>query len=367
MSKSDKIKVCICGGGSQGHISAGVIGSNPKYSVSILTRRPELWSENFETVDLAGKKYIAKLDIISSNPAILKDNDIVLVCVPGYAIYDELNFIKEYVKDKIIGSVFGGSGFFLEILRVLGENTPCFALQRVPFTGRVKEYGHSARLKGYKPYLKVGFMNIDKPLEEKLIAIISDWYKTPVYGLSHFLEATLSNSNPILHPCRLFVMFKDWTPERFYNRVPFLYDEWDDESSKLWVDCDEELRKIINKLPINQSEIPSILNYYQVNNIEELTEKIHSIEPFKGVQPHMIENEKGFKLDPHHRYFIEDIPHGLLVIKSFAEELGVNTPNIDGVLNWAQQIMNKQYIIGNKLLFNPYNQVIKNVIRNIYR
>lgn len=30
------INVCICGGGSQGHISAGVIGSNPNYEVNIL-------------------------------------------------------------------------------------------------------------------------------------------------------------------------------------------------------------------------------------------------------------------------------------------------------------------------------------------
>lgn len=43
----------------------------------------------------------------------------------------------------------------------------------------------------------------------------------PVYKLSHYMEATLSNSNPILHPVRLYVLFKDWTPTKIYTHIPF--------------------------------------------------------------------------------------------------------------------------------------------------
>lgn len=64
-----KIKICICGGGSQGHISAGVIGSHNNASVNILTRRPALWTRDFKTVDLDGKEYHASLYKISDNPA----------------------------------------------------------------------------------------------------------------------------------------------------------------------------------------------------------------------------------------------------------------------------------------------------------
>ena len=107
-----KINICICGGGSQGHISAGVIGSHNNASVNILTRRPALWTRDFKTVDLDGKEYHASLYKISDNPAeVIPDADIVFICLPGYAIREELEKIKPYVSDNtIVGCAFGGSG-----------------------------------------------------------------------------------------------------------------------------------------------------------------------------------------------------------------------------------------------------------------
>ena len=357
--------ICICGGGSQGHISAGVIGSNSNYSVNILTRRPSFWSHDFKSIDLEGKEYVAKLDLITDVPAnIIPKVDIVLICLPGYAICDELEKIKPYLrKNTIVGSVFGGSGFFLDVQKILGNDIRAFALQRVPFTGRPLEYGHSARLKGYKPYLKVATMNIED--QDEVVRMLTDWYKTPVYKLSHYLEATLSNSNPLLHPCRLYVLFKDWTSETVYKSIPFLYgDDWDDESSELWVACDDELSNIIAKLPVNKKEIPTVLEYYGCENIKQLTAKMRSIVPFRGVQPHMIEVEGGYKLDNHHRYFIEDIPYGLVLIKSFAELVHVDTPNIDKVIYWAQNLMGKEYLVDGKLIGKDIAEacVCKNIV-----
>ena len=344
--------VCICGGGSQGHISTGVIGSNSDYTVNVFTRKPNLWSKDFVTIDLSGKEYHASINTITNDPAIVSQSDIVLICLPGYAICEQLQKIKSYLMPHtIVGSVFGGSGFFIQVQKVLGDKTQCFALQRVPYTGRPLEYGHSARLKGYKPYLKVAMMNIKEPASDDIVKMLEEWYHTPVYKLSHYLEATLSNSNPILHPCRLYVLFKDWTLDKVYTRIPFLYDvDWDDESSELWVACDNELREIIRKYPIDEKEIPSVLEYYGCADTKQLTAKMQSIEPFKGVQPHMIEVEGGYKLDVGHRYFIEDIPYGLVLIKTFAEKVQVSTPHIDRILEWAQRVMDKEYIVNGRLI-----------------
>lgn len=343
--------ICICGGGSQGHISAGVISSKG-YNVNILTRRPHLWSHDFKTVDLSGKEYCGRLDIISSDPKdVIPQSDIVLITVPGFAIREEIESIRPYLKeDVILGSVFGGSGFFIACQDVIGLEVRAFALQRVPYTGRPLEYGHSGRLKGYKPYLKVGFMNLDESIQESIMDLLTDWYSTPVYKLSHWLEATLSNSNPLLHPCRMYVMFKDWTPDKVYDRIPYMYNtDWDDESSQCWIDCDEELREIMRKLPMNIDEVPSVLNYYGCSSVKELTQKMQSIEPFKTVQAHMIEVPGGYKVDPSVRYFTEDIPFGLMLIKAFGELTNVPTPNIDKVLYWAQEVMGKQYLIEGQL------------------
>ena len=108
-----KTTVCICGGGSQGHISAGVIGSNSDYSVNILTRRPSMWSHDFKTIDLDGREFPAKLNIITDKPErVIPESDIVLIALPGFAIREELKKIAPYVKPStIIGCLFGGSGF----------------------------------------------------------------------------------------------------------------------------------------------------------------------------------------------------------------------------------------------------------------
>jgi hypothetical protein len=348
-----KTTVCICGGGSQGHISAGVIGNNPKFKVNILTRRPSMWSHDFKTIDLEGKEYPAKLNIITDKPEeVIPESDIILIALPGFAIKEELKKIAPYVKtSSVIGCMFGGSGFFIAVQQVLGKDIKAFALQRVPFTGRPIEYGHSGRLKGYKPYLKVAFLNMSQEMRNGIVEMLHDWYKTPVLPLSHWLEATLSNSNPLLHPCRMYIMFKDWTPDKIYGKIPYMYNtDWDDESSQCWVDCDNELREVIKKLPMNEKEVPSVLDYYECADIKSLTHKMQNIEPFKTVQAHMIEVDGGYKVDPSVRYFTEDIPFGILLIKAFAEKTGVSTPNIDKVICWAQEIMGKEYLVNGRLI-----------------
>ena len=356
--------VCICGGGSQGHISIGVIGSNPNFSINVLTRQPNRWSHDFKTIDLDGKEYCTRINKISSAPEdVIPGSDIILICLPGFAILEELDKIKPFVrKGHLIGCVFGGSGFFIALQTVFGTEQPAFALQRVPFTGRPIEYGHSGRLKGYKPYLKVATMNIVK--SQEIAMMVEDWYKTPTFLLSHWLEATLSNSNPLLHPCRMYVMFKDWNPEKVYDRIPWMYNtDWDDESSQCWIDCDNELRHIMEKLPMNPFEVPSVLQYYECKDAHELTIKMQNIRPFKTVQAHMNEVNGGYKVDPTVRYFTEDIPFGLILIKSFAEYVNIETPNIDKIISWAQHVMGKEYIVNGKLTGKDLNNacVIKNI------
>ena len=44
------------------------------------------------------------------------------------------------------------------------------------------------------------------------------------------------------------------------------------------------------------------------------------------------------------RYFTEDVPFGLCVLKGFAYALGLPTPCMDEVIRWSQKMMNKRYI-----------------------
>ncbi|KAB3628790.1 NAD/NADP octopine/nopaline dehydrogenase, partial [Phocaeicola vulgatus] len=65
---------------------------------------------------------------------------------------------------------------------------------------------------------------------------------------------------------------------------------------------------------------------------------------FKHIPAPMEKTEKGFLPDFKSRYFTEDFPFGLLIIKSIADVLNICTPNIDKILLWGQDVLNKEYI-----------------------
>ena len=92
------------------------------------------------------------------------------------------------------------------------------------------------------------------------------------------------------------------------------------------------------------------MDYYESTDISSLTQKIRSIKAFKGIKMGMIPQENGqFVIDYSNRYFTEDIPYGLLIIKSLGLLLEVPTPTIDQVIYWTQEHMGKCYLVEGQL------------------
>ena len=90
------MKICICGGGNLGHVCAGFL-ANRGHQVSIMTTRPERWNTELEIVAPNGI-FTGKLNLISSRPEeVIPQVEIVLVCLPGYAIHDELVKIRSFL------------------------------------------------------------------------------------------------------------------------------------------------------------------------------------------------------------------------------------------------------------------------------
>ena len=82
------MKICICGGGNLGHVCAGFL-ANRGHQVSILTTKPELWSQTIEIVAPEGA-FEGQLAQITSNAAdAIPQAEIVLICLPGFAIQSD--------------------------------------------------------------------------------------------------------------------------------------------------------------------------------------------------------------------------------------------------------------------------------------
>lgn len=342
MNKIDKI--CIIGGGNLGTVIACVAASKG-YHVDLLTGHPDKWNNQIHVNDLSDRSYIGVIHKISDDPStLIPDANMVLACLPGNAVESWIMKIKPFLKDNTpFGSVFCSSGFFPIAIAILGEAHPLFGLQRVPFIARLSEYGKSAQLLGYKKDLKLALWHIRN--RSRLIDCLSDIFMSEISILSSPLSATLTNSNPLIHPSRLYNLFKDFDESTGIKDNKLFYGEWDNASSETLILCDNEFQTMLRHLGIGEKEIIPILEYYESSDIKSLTKKITSIESWHNILSPMIKRADGtFAPDWTSRYFVEDIPNGLFVIKVIANHLKVNTPEIDKILHWYHRVTGQQFI-----------------------
>ena len=327
--------ICICGGGSLGHVVAGYLAATKPVKVNVLTQRPERWSREIVVDTPDGRVLHGGLNVVSSDPAeALSGVDVVLLCLPGFAIRDELIKIRPYLnKDTYVGSVFSSTGFFFEAMKLLGEDIPLWGFQRVPFIARTEEYGHSAHLLGYKSAHNIAVERCDD--KEGFRALIESLFDAPVTLLSNYYEASLTNSNPLLHTSRLYTMFGDKNEGRVFPRMILFYEEWTVEAAQLLIDMDEEFFTILRYLPVSEGYLPRILDYYESHDAESLARKLSSIQGFKGITSPMKETAEGWAPDFASRYFTEDFPYGLRYIWELAHQLNIDVPYIDKVYNWG--------------------------------
>lgn len=326
-------KICICGGGSLAHVCAGVLSSQPDVEVNIFTRKPERWSHQLEVIDLNAKVYNGNLITISNDSSeALKDCDIVLLCLPGFAIESTLEHIKPYIGRAVVGSIVCSTGFFFAAHRVLGEDSRLFGFQRVPYIARTVEYGYSATLLGYKPQLAIAIENVED--KEAFRQLVEHLWMTPTILLASHYEASLTNSNPILHTGRLYSMWKNWNGEVYDHNILF-YKEWTNEASQMLINMDAEFMQLLDVLPVTKGAIPSLLEYYKSHDAASLTKKITSIPAFQNITSPMKEVQGGWIPDFESRYFIEDFPYGLKFIIDLAKEKKINCPNLTKVFEWG--------------------------------
>lgn len=329
------MNICICGGGNLGHVVLGVLAAQPQNRVSLLTNHPQQWADTVTVTDPSGKQYVGKIaQITNQAEAVIPHSDIVLLCLLGFAIREELEKIRPYLSaTAAVGSIVSSTGFFFEAQRLLPKEQPLFGFQRVPFISRTTEYGRSAELKGYKPLLNLAVeQTADK---EALRLTIEQFFHTPTELLQSHYEASLTNSNPLLHPSRLYMLWKDWHEGIIYDKNPYFYADWTLEAAQLYIDMDAEFQTLLRTLPVRPEAIPDVLTYYESHDAASLTHKLRTIPAFQGILSPMKEVEGGFLPDFHSRYFTEDFPFGMRFIIELAQEKGVQIPKMKEVYEWG--------------------------------
>ena len=229
--------------------------------------------------------------------------------------------------------MFSSTGFFFEALELFDNDIPLWGFQRVPFIARTKKYGESAHLLGYKNSHNIAIENCKD--KEAFRRVVESLFDAPVNLLRNYYEASLTNSNPLLHTSRLYTMFGGKNEGKVFDRMIFFYEEWTAEAAQLLIEMDQEFFQLLKHLPVREDYLPRILDYYESIDAISLTNKLSSIQGFKGITSPMLETDSGWVPDFSSRYFTEDFPYGLQIIWKLAHQHGVSVPNIDKVYDWG--------------------------------
>ena len=124
--------------------------------------------------------------------------------------------MKPYLKDGcLLGSIFGQGAFDWQAQGALGgpeeirrRQITLFSLQYVPFICKAFNYGKECNIIGPKKHLYLTSF----PLENVHYACsaMSLAYGIPTIPIPGFLNLTLTPSNQIIHPGRVYAHFKNW-------------------------------------------------------------------------------------------------------------------------------------------------------------
>lgn len=325
-------KITICGGGSLGHVIAGWLSAKGKAEVNMLTNRPEMWSHSIDIDTPSGEVLKGNLAKISDMPdKVIPGVDIVLLCLPGFAIREQLVRLKGSLDEgTFVGSVFSSTGFFFEAMEILEKGQPLWGFQRVPFIARTANYGHSAHLMGFKSGLNIAVEHSNE--KDSFRTLMEDWFEVPIKLLNNWYEASLTNSNPLLHTSRLYTMFAEG---QIYPRMIKFYEEWTEEAADLLIQMDKEFFILLDKLPVTKNYIPRILDYYESHDTSSLAAKLRSLQGLKGIMSPIKKTEIGWVADLSSRYFTEDFPYGLKYVYELVHKYNTEAPNINKVYQWG--------------------------------
>ena len=246
------------------------------------------------------------------------------------------------------------------------DNIVTFAFGLIPWICRIINYGKKGVTYGCKAanyaavYPHDYFEQINGELFEN---ICFKWFgKGKVEQSDDFLSLTLSVDNQIIHTSRCLGLYKVYG-KTWQNKedVPWFYRDYDDLSAKLLADLDKDYTKVRNaiKAMYPEKDFKYMLDYlalerfsYQSHNTD-IRESFVTSQTLTSIGTPVVQNADGlWEVDRNHRFFLDDIYYGNCIAKWMAEQLDIETPTIDEILSWAQQVRGEKIIADNKLLID---------------
>jgi hypothetical protein len=268
-------------------------------------------------------------------------------------------------QDAIVGGLFLQGIHLPAMGKKLNfpDATTYFGFGLYPFASRIVTFGAHVKVLGAKTFVNIC---ITGPRDEEVIPFFQELIATPMEfrRQPHFLACVLNTTNALTHPARMHGIYRDWNgPETTWNEkdLPLFYEEMDEYSASLLERLNEEALRvrdaIVRKYPeVDLSAVKSRLEIFQSygDNVGDSTSLLtcyRSNLAYKGITVPVEHTDVAgqVKCPAKHRYFQDDIPYGLCVFRYLADLVDVPTPEMDSLILWGQEIMQKEYLVDGKL------------------
>lgn len=328
------MRITIVGGGNIGTLMAAELAAKG-HEITVFTSNPGIWRKRIAVMDRSDKLLLSGelQNITADMEAAVRGAEMVWITVPAQLFEETAGKLCPFIKKgQYVGVVPGSGGAEFAFRGVIEKGGILFGLQRVHSIARLKERGSSVYMLGRKKELKLGAIPASESIA--IAESVEQLFDIPCIPLANYLSVTLTPSNPILHTARLYAMFENYREGTVYPCNFLFYEEWDDASSEMLIACDRELQLLCDAIPMDLSAVESLCEYYESRTVSAMTQKIRSIQAFKGITSPMKPVEGGWIPDFESRYFTADFSYGLKIIKDLAAVYGVRTPNIDKIWAW---------------------------------
>lgn len=355
------MKISIIGGGNIGTLLAAEF-SKKGYETYIFSsknngeKKIEVYNNNDEFLFTSNM-----IKITDNLEEAVNNSKFVFVTYPP-ELFEKLaiDLDNKLTKNTFLGIIPGSGGCEFIFNNLVNQGIILFGFQRVHSIARIKEAGKSVYMLGRKEFINVSVFNSDKT--DYIKSFLETSLEMPCNILENYLAITLNPSNQVLHTSRLCCLFKDYNLEKTYPENILFYETWDDESSELLIECDQELQELCEKIPFDLRDVKSLKEHYESFTVPDMTHKISSIPAFKGLTSPMVQNDDGLWVpDFKSRYFSSDFPYGLKVIIEIAKIYDVPTKYLNYVWDWFTELVNppecfilKRYNINSKEEFERY-------------
>ncbi|MFY1067099.1 NAD/NADP octopine/nopaline dehydrogenase family protein [Enterococcus sp. AD013-P3] len=339
------MRIGIIGFGNIGSTLAADLSSR-NHEVSVYSSANLGHGVNYQLTDMdSGYTINSEIYLITDDFKLaVSDRELIFVTYPSFMLHELSQWLIKNLDNKTSVCVVPGTGGAEYLMKDLIDNGhELYGLGRVPYIARIAERNRKTL---YSRKSSITAAPISGGDSTQFINCLSNLLKMEVIELGNYLAIALTPSNAILHTSRLYSLFKNYQVGAYYSSVPLFYEQWDNDSSNWLITLDKEVEELVYHLPkeLDMSDFKTIRKHYESWTSNEITAKISSIDSFKGILTPMIKKDEGFIPNFKSRYFTEDFPYGLLLLKAFSLIVGTDTPGMNRVLSWYQDNMQKHYL-----------------------